>query len=261
MSLPASPPPPGWRPDAPRRRSANRYSVTGTLFGADDAPLHALRGAWNSHMSSSRCDAEGAVPEDATWTELWRASVMPAGDGFGFTTFAHTLNSCAAPSLPAVPPRHHPAALRRAPTGAEAVRLRRRADLSWLRPTCCRPTRVCGRTARHVRRMSAACPPRPGLPFERARALWRQALEAGELGKAGAAKHELEEQQRAERRRREEEGAEWTPRWFRARPLQLEGGGGKGTIGFTARCVRRPGRSAAAARRAGGGGGGQQRGD
>lgn len=43
----------------------------------------------------------------------------------------------------------------------------------------------------------------------------RRALAAGELGRAGAAKHALEERQRAERRARDAQGAAWAPRWFR----------------------------------------------
>ena len=43
----------------------------------------------------------------------------------------------------------------------------------------------------------------------------RAALEAGNNGEAGQAKHALEEMQRSERRLREERGEQWTPRWFR----------------------------------------------
>lgn len=43
----------------------------------------------------------------------------------------------------------------------------------------------------------------------------RRALAAGEMARAGAAKHALEERQRAERRRRDAAGEAWAPRWFR----------------------------------------------
>lgn len=94
------------------------------------------------------------MPSDAKWADLWAASPKPADDAYGFTTFAHTLNS-----------------FDLAPKALLASDSRLRPD--------------------------------------------RVALEAGEMGKAGSAKHELEEQQRAERRTREEKGDGWTPRWFR----------------------------------------------
>lgn len=113
---------------------------------------------WGSHgalfSSCSKCDGEGNVPSDAKWTDLWAASPMPADDAYGFTHFAHKLNSF------------------------DLVPKALLASDSRLRPD-------------------------------------RAALEAGEMGKAGAAKHELEEQQRAERRTREEKGDTWAPRWFK----------------------------------------------
>ncbi|KAG7538548.1 Oxysterol-binding protein superfamily [Arabidopsis suecica] len=42
----------------------------------------------------------------------------------------------------------------------------------------------------------------------------RYALEQGDLSKAGAEKHSLEERQRAEKRTRETKGQKFTPRWF-----------------------------------------------
>lgn len=94
------------------------------------------------------------MPSDAKWADLWSASEMPADDAYGFTRFAHRLNS-----------------FELAPKALLASDSRLRPD--------------------------------------------RVALEAGEMGKAGSAKHELEEQQRAERRTREEKGDAWAPRWFK----------------------------------------------
>lgn len=133
---------------------AGRYSVSGTMFGSDDMPRLALEGAWNKGLAYARCAADGGVADDATWTDVWTATPPVAGDSFGFTAFAHALNSGSS-----APPDMLPSDSR-------------------LRPD-------------------------------------RRALGEGERGRAGAAKHELEEQQRAERRRREEQGAVWTPRWFR----------------------------------------------
>ena len=133
---------------------AGRYSVSGTLFGADDTPLVALEGAWNKGLAYAPCAPDGGVGEDAEWKELWAATPPLAGDSFGFTAFAHSLNSPAS-----------------APPAMLASDARLRAD--------------------------------------------RRALEQGERGRAGVAKHELEERQRSERRQREELGLAWTPRWFR----------------------------------------------
>lgn len=197
---------------------ANRYKVVGTLFGSDDAPLCSLEGKWqqslrywcdpcrpavgrkacrdlfedaraqstswrrSAHVNNahafvlspmveqqltcvpgfyfscpfarrSKCDGEGNVPAEPAWIDLWEATPRPAEDPYGFTNFAHKLNS-----------------FELAPKALLASDSRLRPD--------------------------------------------RQALEAGEMGKAGSAKHELEEQQRAERRTREEKGDGWVPRWF-----------------------------------------------
>lgn len=67
-----------------------------------------------------------------------------------------------------------------------------------------------------TRRQCAAesCP--PGLlPSDSRLRPDRTALEAGNTGEAGLAKHALEEMQRSERRLREERGDAWTPRWFK----------------------------------------------
>ena len=133
---------------------AGRYSVSGTVFGADDTPRLALEGAWNKGLAYARCAADGGVADDAAWTDVWTATPPLAGDAYGFTAFAHSLNSGAT-----------------APPGVLLSDSRLRPD--------------------------------------------RRALQDGERGRAGAAKHEVEEQQRAERRRREEQGAPWVPRWFR----------------------------------------------
>lgn len=74
---------------------AGRYAVSGTLFGPDETPRYALEGAWNKGLSYAPCDADGGVPDDATWTELWAAVPPLAEDTFGFTAFAHSLNSAA----------------------------------------------------------------------------------------------------------------------------------------------------------------------
>lgn len=131
-----------------------RYSVSGTVFGADDVPRLALEGGWNKGLAYARCDAEGGVRDDAAWSDAWSAVAPLQGDAYGFTAFAHALNGAAI-----------------APANLLPSDARLRGD--------------------------------------------RRALEAGERARAGAAKHELEERQRAERRRREEQGAPWTPRWFR----------------------------------------------
>lgn len=132
---------------------ANRYTVAGTLFGPDDAPMYTLEGKWNTGVRYSRCDGEGNVVAGAPWTDLWKASENPKAD-YGFTQFARLLNKFDS-----------------APRNMLASDARLRPD--------------------------------------------RQALDDGEMGKAGSAKHELEEQQRAERRRREDQGDTWAPRWFR----------------------------------------------
>lgn len=46
--------------------------VTGHIFDEEGRKVYALQGAWNSHLSMVRCDAEGAPLPDAPMVELWK---------------------------------------------------------------------------------------------------------------------------------------------------------------------------------------------
>lgn len=74
---------------------AGRYTVSGTLYGADDVPQVALEGAWNRGLVYAPCMPDGGVEDGATWTDIWSAVPPLPDDPFGFTAFAHTLNSAA----------------------------------------------------------------------------------------------------------------------------------------------------------------------
>ena len=104
---------------------AGRYTVSGTLFGPDDVPRLALEGAWNRSLSWARCGTDGGVAEDAAWSELWAATPPLAGDGYGFTAFAHSLNGAvsAPPGLLASDSRLRPdrVALQAGELGAAGV--------------------------------------------------------------------------------------------------------------------------------------------
>lgn len=61
----------------------------------------------------------------------------------------------------------------------------------------------------------------------------RAALEKGDHGAAGAAKHALEEVQRAEKKERAKRGEEWEPRWF----VRAGEGGGEGDAASAAKAA------------------------
>ena len=46
--------------------------VTGHIFDEEGRKVYALQGAWNSHLSMVRCDADGAPLPDAPTVELWK---------------------------------------------------------------------------------------------------------------------------------------------------------------------------------------------
>ena len=94
---------------------AGRYAVSGTLYGADDTPQLALEGAWNKGLVFAACAPDGGVEDDAAWTDVWTAVAPLPDDPFGFTEFAHALNSTAT-----------------APAGMLASDARLRADRRWL---------------------------------------------------------------------------------------------------------------------------------
>ena len=47
--------------------------MTGHIFDEDGRKVYALQGAWNSHLTMVRCDAEGTPLPDAPTVELWKA--------------------------------------------------------------------------------------------------------------------------------------------------------------------------------------------
>jgi hypothetical protein len=57
-------------------------------------PAATRAGKWNSHVDSVPCTASGEAVEGAEPKRLWTISAKPEGDYYGFTSFAHKLNSC-----------------------------------------------------------------------------------------------------------------------------------------------------------------------
>ncbi|KAK9830605.1 hypothetical protein WJX81_004342 [Elliptochloris bilobata] len=72
---------------------SGRYEVTGHIFDEEGRKVYALQGAWNSHLSMVRCNAEGEALPDAPTVELWKCKEKPKGDKYGFTHFSRFLNS------------------------------------------------------------------------------------------------------------------------------------------------------------------------
>eukprot|EP00218_Dolichomastix_sp_CCMP3274_P008035 CAMPEP_0170144230 /NCGR_PEP_ID=MMETSP0033_2-20121228/13371_1 /TAXON_ID=195969 /ORGANISM="Dolichomastix tenuilepis, Strain CCMP3274" /LENGTH=450 /DNA_ID=CAMNT_0010380719 /DNA_START=58 /DNA_END=1410 /DNA_ORIENTATION=+ len=141
-----------------------RYEVEGYVCNKAEEPQLYVSGKWggvspSGSLVTQRCDAEGEPKAGLDPRSVWAATPKPEGDKYGFTKFAHFLNSFeSAPS-----------------SGVLASDARRRPD--------------------------------------------RVALEQGDLAAAGAAKRDVEERQRAERRKREGATGEWTPRYFRHKPI------------------------------------------
>ncbi len=51
-------------------------------------------GKWNSHVDAVRCTPDGQPAADAESKRLWSIAAKPEEDYYGFTNFAHKLNSC-----------------------------------------------------------------------------------------------------------------------------------------------------------------------
>lgn len=74
---------------------AGRYEISGTISKEDGTPVYKLEGKWNSHLDAVKCDAEGEPLPGEEPLRLWTCTEKPADDPYGFTHFAHKLNSCA----------------------------------------------------------------------------------------------------------------------------------------------------------------------
>lgn len=73
--------------------SYGRYEFVGHVYDADGMKRLRLSGKWVSHCDSVPCNAEGEALEGAEPKRLWTCTPRPAGDYYGFTSFAHRLNS------------------------------------------------------------------------------------------------------------------------------------------------------------------------
>eukprot|EP00887_Chlorella_sp_A99_P003091 scaffold9.g3091.t1 len=73
---------------------SGRYEISGHVKKEDGTPVYVLEGKWNEYLTATKCDDQGDPLPDAEPLELWRCVPKPEGDPYGFTHFAHKLNSC-----------------------------------------------------------------------------------------------------------------------------------------------------------------------
>lgn len=72
---------------------AGRYEVDGYVYNAAEEPKILMTGKYNESMSYQPCDMEGEPLPDTELKEVWRVADVPADDKFGYTYFAHKINS------------------------------------------------------------------------------------------------------------------------------------------------------------------------
>lgn len=73
---------------------AGRYEMSGTISKEDGTPVYRLEGKWNEYLDAVKCDENGDALEGEEPLRLWTATPKPTDDPYGFTQFAHKLNSC-----------------------------------------------------------------------------------------------------------------------------------------------------------------------
>jgi len=68
--------------------------VTGHICDEEGRKVYALRGAWNSHLTMVKCDAEGEPLPDAPTVDLWKVGPLTYSSAVSalqlFTTHFHT---------------------------------------------------------------------------------------------------------------------------------------------------------------------------
>ncbi|KAL5549903.1 hypothetical protein UlMin_000079 [Ulmus minor] len=72
---------------------AGRYEVDGYVYNSKDEPKILMTGKWNESMSYQPCDSEGEPLPHTELKESWRVAKRPENDKFGYTVFAHKINS------------------------------------------------------------------------------------------------------------------------------------------------------------------------
>ncbi|XP_065852389.1 oxysterol-binding protein-related protein 3A-like [Euphorbia lathyris] len=72
---------------------AGRYEVDGYVYSAAEEPKILMTGKWNKSMSYQPCDLEGEPCAGTELKEVWRVAEAPKNDKFGYTYFAHKMNS------------------------------------------------------------------------------------------------------------------------------------------------------------------------
>jgi len=72
---------------------SGRWEVDGYVYSREKVKVLKVYGKWNHSISYVPCDSEGKVSPGKEPVVLWTANPKPEGDKYGFTYFAHKLNS------------------------------------------------------------------------------------------------------------------------------------------------------------------------